>query len=71
MGIHASLLVQQLDKRLASMDTMLKYTWLCIAVILIKYEALRDMCTFAFVVAYLFSLGGRNATSVVDLVCLI
>ena len=57
-GIDASLLAQQLDRRLASADSLRTAARVSLDAIPSAEEALRNLGTFAFVASHLFSMGG-------------
>ena len=57
-GLDAFLLVQQLDGRLASVDSLHTSSRVCLTVISSADEALCNLGTFAFVAYHLFSVGG-------------
>ena len=54
-GADASLLAQHLDGRLALADSLWTAARVRLDAILSTEEAICDLCTFAFVVLYLFS----------------
>ena len=70
-GADASLLAQQLDGRLASVDSLRTAARVRLACILYVDEALRDLGTFDFVASHLFSAAGRHASAVAELLRLI
>ena len=70
-GADASLLAQQIDGRLASVDSLRTAARFCLAAILSADEALRDLGTFAFVASHLFSTGGWHLSAVAELLQLI
>ena len=70
-GEDTSLLAQQLDRRLASADSLRTAVQVHLAAIPSAEEALCDLGTFAFVASHLFSAGGRNSTAVAELLRLI
>ena len=71
MGSDASLLAQQLYVQLASADSFLKSTRVCVDATQSTYEAIRDLGTFAFIASYLLSMGRRHATVIMDILYLI
>ena len=62
-GTDASLLAQQLDGRLASVDYLRVNAWVCLAFILFTDAVLRDLGTFVFMELYLFSVWGETCSS--------
>ena len=67
----ASALVQQLDGRLASVDSLSMAVRVRLSAIPSADEAIRDLFTFTFVVLHLFSAGRRHSYAVAKLLCLI
>ena len=65
-GADASLLSQQLDRRLASAESMWTATRVCLAAIPSADEALCNLRTVVFVALHLFSAGGRHSSAVAD-----
>ena len=63
-GADTSLLTQQLDGRLASVDSLQTAVRVFLANIPSVEEALRNLATFAFVALRLFSAVGRHLPSV-------
>ena len=70
-GADASLLAQQLDRRLASADSLRMATRVCLDVIPSADEELCDLGTFAFVASHLFFAGGHHLSAVAKLLRLI
>ena len=58
-GLDTSLLVQNMDGRLDSVDSLRTSTQFRLALIPSADEALRDLGTFAFVELHIFSMGGN------------
>ena len=67
----ASLLLQQLDGRLALADSPRTAVRVRLACILSADEALHDLGTFAFVASHVFSTVGRHESAFTELLCLI
>ena len=70
-GGDASLLVQQLDGWLASVDSLHTAAQVRLACIPSVDEALGDLGTFAFITPHLFSSTGQHASAVAEILCLI
>ena len=70
-GADASLLAQQLDRRLASADSLWMAVRICLAIVPSADEALRDLGMFAVVALHLFSVGDRHLSAVTNLFRLI
>ena len=70
-GLDASLLAQHLYDRLSSADSLQKSAWVCLEVILSADDAICDLGTFAFVESHLFSMRGKHAVAVADIIRLI
>ena len=70
-GADASLLAQQLDGRLTSVDSLRTATKVRLATIPSVDEALWDLGTFAFVASNLFSVGGRHLSAAAELIRLV
>ena len=66
-GADASLLAQQLDGRLALVESPRTAARVRLAAIPSAEEALRDLGTFSFVASHLFSAGGRHSSAVAEL----
>ena len=66
-GADTSLLTQQLDGRLASVDSLQTAVRVFLANIPSVEEALRNLATFAFVALRLFSAGGRHLPAVTEI----
>ena len=70
-GYDVSLLAQQLDRRLTLTDSLQISTRVRLAIIPFAYEALRDLCTFAFVALHLFSASERHSSAIVNILHLL
>ena len=70
-GSNASLLAQQLDGRLASVDSLQIDARFRLAVILSADKALLNLGTFAFVVSHLLSAGRRHSYGFAELIRII
>ena len=70
-GTDASLLVQQLDGRLASADSLRTAVRFRLAAMTCAEETICDLGTFAFVASHLFSTGGQHSSAVAELLRLI
>ena len=70
-GSDASLLLQQLDIRLNTVESLWTSYWFLLVAIPYVDKLLRDFGTFSFVLSHLFSAGGRHATEITELLCLV
>ena len=70
-GADASLLAQQLDRCLASADSLQTAARVRLATIPLAEEALRDLGTLSLVSLHLFSAGRRHSYAVVELLRII
>ena len=70
-GLDAYLLVQQLDGRIASTDSLRTADWVLLAVTLSADDVLRDLGKFSFAASHLFSAGRRHVASIAKLLRLI
>ena len=70
-GADDSLLSQQLDGRLASVDSLRIAARFFLAVILSADEVLLNLGTFLFMTLHLFSAAGPHTSAVVELLSLI